>query len=310
MGQSNTTSPSISQAAKLIFQNNFYKLAQQTKSRLVAAKAINFLPTGGKTNEMARMGRLELVEVTTRNPGKQFSDYAVDNRQFTKRRFTRTIQIDAKQDINELVTDPTSDIIFQLNSAKERMIDRIAIQAAVGSVLVGGPDVAPSSITAAQDGVVTVDATAGMVYETVQQLTENFINSDLEDDEYAGSVLAITGKEHASLMGEIEFINNFYINGKPVDNGVMDNAGTYQIRKFAGSSSGGGTLPNPILPEISTTRQCVCLAPNSISMAMEVALMDVTRSADRVNSWDVTVDLWLNAMRNEGVKIQIINTTI
>lgn len=307
---SNTISPSIDQGAKLVFQDSFYHLAQQTKSRLMASGAIKFLPSAGKTHNMARMGRLELTEVNTRNPDKQFGDYNLDNRQFTKRRFTKTVQIDAKYDINELLKDPTSDILMQLNSAKERMVDRIAVSAAVGAVLTGGPDTAPVSTSAATDGVLTVTATSGFVYATVQAITQNFINNDLGYSDFSGSTICITGKENTDLMGETEFINNFYISGKPVEKGVMDKAGAYKVELFAGSVNGGITVTNPILPEGASTRSCVVLAPQAVAMAMEVAIMDVTKSTTKVNSWDITIDLWINAMRTEGVRVQIVTTTL
>src|SRR5688572_12638723 len=104
-----TISPSIDQGALQNFMDSFHELAQQTKSRLVATRAIKFMPSKGKTNNMARIGRVELTEVNSRNPDKQYGDYNIDNRQFSKRRFTKTITIDAKHDINELIKDPTSD---------------------------------------------------------------------------------------------------------------------------------------------------------------------------------------------------------
>jgi len=303
-------SPSIDQGAMQNFRDSFFELAQQSKSRLVNSNIFVFLPSKGKTNNFARIGRVELVEVNTRNPDKEYGDYALDNRQFTKRRFTRTIQIDAKTDINELLKDPTSDIIKQLNNAKERVIDRIGIAAAIGPVLVGAPDAAPSSITAAQDGVLTVDATAGFTYGKVQEITENFINNELEYSMFQGSVVAITGKENTSLMNEDKFINNFYITSKPVEKGVMDNAGTYRMELFAGSKTGGVQVVNPILPEGTTTRSCVAMAPESVAIAMELAGLDVTKSDKKVNSWDITIDFWINAMRTEGVRVQIVTTTM
>ena len=305
-----TVSPSIDQGALLNFQDSFYALAQQTQSKLVASKAIRFAASKGKTTNQARIGRLELIEVSTRNPDKQYSDYNLDNRQFTKRRFTLTVQIDAKNDINELIKDPTSDILAQLNNAKERVIDRIAISAATGAVLCGKPDAAPSSVSAATDGVLTIDGTSGLVYTTIQTVTENYINNDVPYDMFSGAVLCVTGKENASLMGEVEFINNLYITGKPVEKGVMQQAGTYGIHLFAGSVNGGVQVANPILPEGSTTRSCVVLAPDSILMAMELAALSVDKSANKVNSWDLTIDFWINAMRLEGVKVQVITTTI
>jgi hypothetical protein len=306
-----TISPSIDQAALQNFNDSFHELAQQTQSKLVASKAVTFMSSKGKTNNYARIGRLELSEVNTRNPDKQYGDYALDNRQFTKRRFTKTIQIDAKYDINELIKDPSSDILKQLNNAKERVTDRIAIAAAVGPVLTGGPDQTPVSTSATADGVITVSATGGFVFGTVQSVTQNFINNDVPYSQFSGTVLCITGKENTNLMGEEKFTSQFYIPGHAVvDNTVQTKVGGYRVELFAGSVLGGAQVPNPILPEGTTTRSCVALAPGSIVMAMELADMSVTKSAIKVNSWDITIDFWINAMRTEGALVQIITTTI
>jgi len=307
---STTISPSLDQGQLQNFQDSFFHLAQQDKSRLESTRAVVYLPSKGKVNNFARIGRLDLIETATRNPDKQFADYALDNRQLTKRRFTLTVQIDAKYDINELIKDPTSDILKQLVNAKGRTIDRVIVAASVGAVLTGSPDAALTSTSAATDGVVTVDASAGLTYEKIQEVTQNFINNDLGYDMIKGSVLCISGAENTDLMSEVEFISNDYISGKPVETGVMMNAGTYQVVLFAGSVLGGVTVLNPILPEGATLRDCVVLAPESVAVSMEVNLLGVEKSATKVNSWDITIDLWLNAMRTEGVRVQKIQTTI
>lgn len=310
MSQSSTIAPSIDQGALLNFQDSFYELAQQTDSKLVKTNAIMMLDPKGKTNNMARIGRLELDEVNSRNPNKQYGDYALDNRQFTKRRFTKTIVIDAKYDINELLKDPTSDILNQLNHAKERVIDRVGIAAAVGPVLTGAPDQATSSTSAATDGVITIDGTGGFVYEVAQLVTATFINNDVQNQDLTGATMCITGNENSDIMGEDQFINTLYIGTVQNIAGVAKSAGVYNVETFAGSSTGTGTIPSPILPETSTQRSCVVLAPKSIAMSMELGLLDVQRSATKVNSWDITIDFWINAMRTEGVKVIVVTTTI
>ena len=308
---SNTISPSIDQAAKLNFMDSFHELAQQSTSRLVKSGAISFAPSNGKTTNMARMGRIELAEVNTRNPDKQYGDYAVDNRQFSKRRLTRTITIDAKYDINELLKDPRSDIMNQLLYAKERSVDRIAVEAAVGNVLVGAPDEAPTLVSAVNDGVQTIDATAGFVYGTVEAVTQSFVNGDVPYSTFRGSVISVTGKEHTSIMGEDKFINNDYINGRPVEDGIMKELSRlYSLELFAGSVNGGAQVTMPILPEATTTRTCVVLAPSSILMSMEIGSMEVTKNPIKVNSFDITIDLWINAMRKEGALVKLITTTM
>lgn len=308
---STTYTPTLDQGAKIAFQNNFFQLAQQTQSKLQGSGAIMFLPSDGKTTGIARMGgNYELVEVATRNPDKVIGDYALDNRKFRKRRFTKTFQIDALYDINELLQDPTSDLLKQLDYARMRTVDRIAVEAAIGTVTVGAPDAAGSAISAATDGVTTVNGTStGVTYEKIEELTENFINNDVFEIAQRGTTLCLTGMENTDIMSEIEFISSDYINGRPVETGTRDKVGMYKIALFAGSKTGGITVTNPVLKEASTTRTCVALAPESIVMSMKVDVMGVEKSPNKVNSFDLTVDLWINAMRTEGPRVQLLTTT-
>lgn len=307
---SNPISPSLDQGALQQFRDNFWELAQQTKSRIGNSQAVIYLPSEAKTQNLGRIGRLELDEVNTRNPNKQFGDYNLDNRQLTKRRFTKTIQIDRLYDINELIADPSSDILRQLVNAKERVIDRIIAAAAVGDVLTGAPDAAPVATSAANDGVITITATGGVDYSDIVQITENFINNDLEMEDFRGSMICLSGKENSDLMGITQFINNDFINAKPVDESYQNNVGMYGVVYFAGSVSGGITVTNPILVEGATLRSCIVLAPESIAVSMEIGDLRVERSATKVNSDDITIDFWINAMRTEGVRVQILSTTI
>ena len=308
---STTYAPSIDQASKLVFDENFTRLAEQMESKLKSSGVIKFVPSAGKTYHMARVGRTELVEVSTRNPDKQYDDWTVDGRKFSKRRFTKTFLIDEKDDINELLQDPTSEILMGLKYATERLVDRIAVSAAFGNVTVGAPDEAGSSISAATDGVITIDASAtGVVYDTVQQFTENFINNDVPEGKWMNATLAITGSENTDLMGEVEFISNDYINASPVAGRTMSSVAGYRNAIFAGSQNGGITVLNPILPEGSTTRTCGVMLPESVLMAYEIAKLDVSKSAQKVNSNEITIDVWINAMRTEGVGVQKITTTM
>lgn len=305
-----TISPSINQAALLTFRENFWALAQQSKSRLGGSKAVMYLPSQGKSNNMSRIGRIELTRVDTRNPKKQYTNYNLDNRHFSKYRVTATVQIDEKQDINELIADPSSSLLTALIAAKEREIDRAIANAAVGDVLVGAPDESATVVTAANDGVVTISATGGLDYQDITNITQNFINNDLEMEDFRGAIIALTGKENSDLMAIAQFTNNDYINAKPVDESMQNKLGMYGVVHFAGSVTGGITVTNPVLPEGATTRSCLVLAPDAIAVSMELARLDVEKSADRVNSKDVTIDLWINAMRTEGVRTQIVTTTI
>ena len=307
---STTYSPSIDQGALEQFRDNFLELAQQTKAQLGASNVVTYLPSKGKTNNFGRIGRIELDEVNTRNPNKSYGDYAIDNRQLTKRRFTKTITIDKKYDINELIKDPTSDILKQLINAKERVIDRVIAAAAVGGVYIGAPDVAPTLVSAANDGVSTVTATSGLTYAKVQEIVQKFINNEIQYAMIKGSHLCITGKENSDLMQETQFISNLYIGSRPVEAGKQTDAGLFAVDLFAGSENGGISVLSPILVEGTSTRSCLALAPESVAMAMEIGDVSVEKNPNKVNSMDITIDLWINAMRTEGARVIIVTTTL
>lgn len=309
MGISTTYSPDISQVQKETFENNFYLLSQQSKSKFVNWNIAKFVDPKGARHNLGRIGRLELQKVTGRNPLKQYTDASFDNRQFSTDRYTVSVLIDNKTDVDELIADPTSDIYANINAAKERVIDRVIASTAIGAVLVGAPNGSITSLSAALDGVKTVDATSGLTYEKVLEVTQNFINSDLDVSEIMGSMFGLTGKENTSLMGETEFINNDYISARPVEQGIMEQVGKYGIALFAGSVT-GSAVANPVVVEDATYRYCPVLTPNSISLAMEVASLRIEQSAAHVDSKEITIAFNIGAMRNEGVRVQIIKTTI
>lgn len=300
----------IDQGIELTFEENYIRLAQQEESFLTKTGACFFVPSEGYAHNIARMGRAELTQVTTRNPKLVIEDYNLDNRQFTMKRFTKTFRIDEKDDINELIADPTSDLIQTLVQAGNRTQDREVARAAVGSVLVGAPNEAMTETSAADDGVVTVSALSGIGYDTIQTITENFINNDVPMDAFKGSTMAVAGKENTDLMGITQFISNDFISGRVVDEGYMDQAGMYQVVQFAGSRNGGITVPNPVLVESATQRKCIVLAPNSIAVSIKLNKLEVKDAPGCVASKDVTIDMWIRTMRVEGVKVQIILTTI
>lgn len=301
----NTIGPAMLQT----FERSFHVAAQQKQTLLSGSGVVKYLTPDGKTNNYASMEAFELTEVLGQNPNKSYGDYTTSNRQMSKRRFTKTIYIDDKDDVNELIADPTSYLVQGLVYAKNRVIDRIIASAAAGAVLIGAPNATPTSTSAASDGVKTVDATSGLDYSSIQTITQNFINNELTIDEIRGSVLAISGQENTALMGQEKFINNDYMNGSTVNAGIVSNAGIYKTALFAGSVTGGSTITNPVLGESGTTRTCLVLAPQSILVSMKLNDLRVEKSYTKVGSNEVTIDLWINAMRSEGKRVQLLTTT-
>jgi hypothetical protein len=306
---SNTINPSLSQGQLLEFNKMFHSLSQQRTSKLSNAGVINFLPIGGKEMNYGRIGSLDLVKTNERNPDHQFSEYSLDNRKLSQQRYTRTVMLDEKFDIMELITDPTSPIMQELVNAEQRLRDKVAIEAAVGPVRMGDPGGADTLVSAANDGVITIDATSsGFVYSTYTKMIENFVNNNVDT---MSGIIAVSGSEHTDLMGEDKFINNDYTQARPVDSGSVANLSGWQVAKFAGSVNGGIQVAKPILPEGSTNRTNVVLTPGSIAMRHTIEKLEVVDFKEtKVNSKGVVISVLSEAMRTEGAKVQLVTTTI
>jgi hypothetical protein len=298
-------SPSLVQARSMTFDNNFYRIATQGVSKLNGKGIVQYKAGDGKNHNISRIGALELVEVTgIRQPDKQIVDFDVDNRQLTIRRYTATAVLDALEDIDKLIADPTSDIRQSLLEASNRVMDAVIIDAATGSILTGAPNAALTATSAASDGVITVDATSGFTYDTLKIIQRNFTNNNV--DVAGGNVfLAITGNEALNLQGEEELINMNYGN-KSAHAIPMSN---YDYITFAGSVT-GTSVTKPILPETTTTRTCIAFTPNSIAGKMLLNVVNVDKAATKVNAKEVTIEVQLGFARMEGKRLQFITTTI
>jgi hypothetical protein len=92
--------------------------------------------------------------------------------------------------------------------------------------------------------------------------------------------------------------------------GKVTKAGLYEVKLFAGSENGGITVSSPVLPEGVSTRSCLVLAPESVAVSMEIGDLSVEKNYNKVNSMDITIDLWINAMRTEGARVILVTTTL
>ena len=304
------TSPNLDHASLLLFEKNFERLASNKDTLLLNCPAIKHMDIKGISN-ISRIEGNELVDVTSngRNPEKQYLTIKNDNRKSVARRFTGTYLVDSYDRAVKLITDPTSDLFTNLKEAKNRLTDKCIIDAAVGSVTVGAPDSAGTTLTAAQDGVQTIAGTTNFNYSTViSPAITKFKNNYIDTN---GVTLAISATEEQKLRDDDKYMNALYSNQNTVDRGTITNASGFHVVTFAGNVQGGETVDLPILPESSANvRSNVLMAPKSIAFAVEIGRLDCVRSANHVNSWEVTIDMWVKAVRLQGSKIIILTSTM
>lgn len=305
--------PSIEQSLVQTWEHNFITLAQQENSLLGNLPAVKMMVFDSYKHNVARTEGIELDEYVGRNPKLQDSEPLTDNRRFFKRRYGKSFLVD-KKDIREAMADIKSEIYKDLFVAVNKLKDRIIARAATGLVEVGDPNNGGTSyISAATDGVKTVDATGGLTYNTLKNCLRYFSQREVcsaGDIDGANLSFICGDTDHSQLLGEDKFINNLYTISRPVDSGSVRKVLGMSIVCCSGSETGEFVKKNPILNESGTTRDCLLLAPNAIAFTIDNLKFDYEEKAPGyVDSARLSLSVEMGAMRLEGARVQIVQTT-
>ncbi len=284
------------------FEKNYIRVAQQTESKLIKTPAVQHMDIKGIHN-LATIDGIELSEVTDEgsNPDKVYSEMSAKNRKSIQRRFTKTYLIDDYDKCVNLIKDPISDLYLNLKEAFKRATDRCIADAAIAPVYIGKSTEQGILTTAEDDGVITIDGKTAFSYENVispaiTAFTNNYIDAN-------GITLAISATEEQALRDDDKYMNALYSNANTVDKGKIENASGFHVVKFAGTQNGVSEIESPILAENEGVRTNLFLAPNAVAFAVELGRLDCVKSATKVNSWEVTIDVWFKAVRRQGARV-------
>ncbi|MCD8378065.1 MAG: phage capsid protein [Candidatus Gastranaerophilales bacterium] len=302
---------SIQQSQLELFERNFIRTLNQTDSKLINTPAIQNMGIQGITN-LSTIGDTELTEITDlgSNPDKVYEDMTTENRRSVQRRFTKTYLVDNYDKTVNLICDPTSDLFLNLKEAKVRMTDRCAADAAIASVYIGAPNTTATEKTAEDDGVMSIDATTvdfnyeNVVSPAITMFENSYVNFE------TGVTLAVSGVEAQGLRNDEKYMNAFYSNAHTVDKGKITNASGFNVVTFAGTQNGVSEVTLPVLDETDGVRTNLILAPKAIAFAYEIGCLQVAPSATKVNSFEITIDLWVKAVRRQGKKVIKVLSTI
>lgn len=303
---------SIKQSQLELFERNFIRTLNQTDSKLINTPAIQNMGIQGISN-LSTIKDTELTEITDKgsNPDKVYEDMKTENRRSVQRRFTKTYLVDNYDKTVNLICDPTSDLFLNLKEAKVRMVDKCAADAAIAPVFIGAPNEVATSKTDEQDGVMKIDATTlgafdyeNVISPAITMFENNYVNCE------TGVTLAVSAVEAQGLRNDDKYMNAFYSNQNTVDKGKISNASGFNVVTFAGTQNGVSDIALPVLNENEGTRTNLILAPKAIAFAYEIGCLKVAPSATKVNSFEITIDLWIKAVRRQGKKIIKVLTTI
>lgn len=286
------------------FQSSLHIRAQQFKSRL--RPYVKMVPING-ADEIAYdgLGQVEVRELTGRFNQTQPADIEHFRRRIPRRRFEATIYVD-KYDLEGKVNDPQGEYASAIVAGMERQLDLLIYEAMFADVQTGRRF--ENTITAATDGVLTVNATGGLVLGKLLEGRANFMDNEVGND--AGAIpgsrfcLGISGDEHSTLQQISQLTSGDWSSDYSLEKGTIQKAVGIELIPF------GAFQNNPVLPVVGGVRTSFLMAQGAIALAMsrqwEVTIKD---RPDLVDTKQIQVVGVMGAVRTEGKRIQKFTTT-
>lgn len=282
------------------FSDMIHAQAQQIKARL--RPYVMTRPMKGDVMAYDGLGDVEAQELFGRFNKVEFSNLEHNRRKLKRRRFVVTLPID-ESDIRGLLMDPQGAYAQAVQRAMERRFDRVVIEAMFADVLTGR-DFETTVTYATDSGYTAIDATAGLTYAKLLEISQNFTDNEVGNDVPETFVLGIAGKEHKSLMQETQLISGDYVSNLVVEGGEITKAAGFHIVKY------GASVANPMLPVAAGERTCFAMSTRAmcVGISKEFSIKIEPRS-DYVETTQVQIVGEIGAVRTEGKLIQKIRTT-
>lgn len=282
------------------FSDMVHVAAQQSKSRL--RPYLNMKKMTGDNWAYDGLGIVEASEQNARIAPVTFNSINHLRRKVARRRFVVTLPLDSS-DVRAVLTNPQNDYSAACARAIERVFDRVGIECAFTSVSTGRDF--STTVTASSDGVITVDATAGLTYEKMLEIRRRFHNNEVGNDTPERFLMLLSGDEEAALMQETTLISSLFTNQIVVDRGEITRAVGFELIRY------GGNVTSPLLTVASGVRNCIAMSDRGIVYGMSLDLqMKVQERADLVETTQVQAIIQIGAVRTEGVLVQQVNTTV
>jgi hypothetical protein len=273
---------------------------QQMTSRLlpyVIRKGIN-----GDDFAYDGLTEVQAYHANGRNPDIQPVEAGFTRRKMSRDRVVVTLLVDNK-DVRGMLTDPQSQLAALCIAAVERETDRVIYDAMFASVYTGRNF--GTTVSAATDGQLTVDATAGFTYEKLLEIRANFIDSEVGNQGQTPIVIGISGDEHTDLMSEVELTSGDYTSQYVIQKGIITQALGMDLVAFGA----GANITDPIL-EIDTYRISFALAKGGVALGISLERkVEVKDYPTKIETSIINVIKELGAVRTAGVRVQKVTLT-
>ncbi len=239
-----------------------------------------------------------------RNPDIQPVEAEFTRRKMSRDRVVVTLLTD-KKDTRGMLTNPQGDLASICIAAVERETDRVIYDALFATVYTGRKF--GTSVTYTVDGVTSVDATSGLVYEKLLEIRANLIDAEVGNvPGQVGIALGISGDEHTDLMSEVELTSGDYTSQYVISKGIITNAMGFDLIPFGAGSS----ITDPILETVGGERISFALTPRGVALGIsKERTVEVKDYPTKIETDIINVIKEIGAVRTAGVRVQRIRLT-
>jgi len=266
------------------FNDRLRKMVQQSQSKL--KDKVNLEPIDSEYQFLDKIGKVNVRK--DNNAFTPISNFepSYERRRLSADRFIFDMLLD-KNKMMKLVNDADyqASMVSQMQAAFQRKIDKVIYESLDATVYTGKGGT--TEVTAATDGVVTVDATTGTTYEKLREAKRTLSSRGWNIQDGYPLYHLITEQELDKYEQELEMTSSLYTSStatsRDATTGEMIRALGVNMVVFA-SNPEQSTLDPPILDVASTTRKCYMIVGKSSNMGFPGA---VTFGMERELQWKV-----------------------
>lgn len=251
-------------------------------------------------------------EITRRNAPAEVSEIEVSNRMMVTKVFYKEIVLDSVADIMETIADPKSGLMIGFRDWANVINDKEGFAAALGSVNTGRPGAAPQVVSAEDDGVVIIDATAGITDAIANKVVTKFTNLEVGDGVMGGAFF-VTGTEQAQLLALDTEINKMYLTSDDKRKNLVGKLRN-MLNVFSVPGSDKETTiaeDRRRIPESGATRVCPVILKGGLYSKFAIDKVVYTKdNPNYANSDTLKIVFRVGHVRTDGSKVLGVKTTI
>jgi hypothetical protein len=306
--------------------NPVYMIREQFKDDMLLKHGLVDLKTGAEVKAQRQFDSINQVGnfLTKNSRHQKVQDSEWEELGYAGRRLTwatryKPLRIDKELEITQAaLDDPMSPVSQMLAGVVKEDIYRTILAAAAGAVETGNPGATPTSVSAANDGVITVDGTSGWTRAKFSQIIETLLAQKfrIEQIKRAGAFISPTmNTAYMSIDSVINRLYSSYNQSAVITQSILDTIPTEVV--FGKTGDITYTTAQEVLPITtgdSTVRHNVLLMPDAMAAVVEDMELFVndnpTTNGGYVDEKIVFARYRIGAMRKMGQRVLLLDETV